>query len=470
MTATASGKRRDAVVVGAGIAGLTAACYLALGGRRVVLLEAGDRTGGLCRGVSAEGRTWDLSLYGLRGAEEGGAFAGILEELGIREALPMRHAPRACVIRVGEDEFPFGTGTDEMLEAADRIAHGGADRLAPLLRRIRTFDPVRGYGSLARATFAEAAAGLGGRLLAAFGAPLLVGLGVPPERASAYFAFLKYRLLLTGGIFRPEGGADALVRALEGRFLSAGGTLHLGTRVEAVSPGAGSSWTVSAGGRTWRGEELVLAMDATTALSWLAPVLPPGADARGRGLLPALSATVLLCAVPGSLLGRLGLGRAPQAILVGAEDLSGHYRRVRAGGDVSGGDVVGLASPAAWGDPIPEGEQPLAVFFLSPPHVPGGNDGACIPADRLRAALGGASPVRLVETWTPRDFAGRTGNRGGAFCGWEMGPERYGRARIPRKLPLPGVRFAGHWTDPGPSVLNAALSGRAAARGTLEEG
>ena len=44
-----------------------------------------------------------------------------------------------------------------------------------------------------------------------------------------------------------------------------------------------------------------------------------------------------------------------------------------------------------------------------------------------------------------------------------MGPERYGPGRVPAKLPIPGVYLAGHWTDPGPSLLNAALSGRAAA-------
>ncbi len=59
-------------------------------------------------------------------------------------------------------------------------------------------------------------------------------------------------------------------------------------------------------------------------------------------------------------------------------------------------------------------------------------------------------------------------NRDGAFCGWEMGPERYHRARLPQKL-LPGFYLAGHWVDPGPSLLNAALSGRRAALTILRD-
>ena len=50
----------DVVVVGGGIAGLTAAWELARAGRRVEVLEAGDRTGGLLRAAEVAGATLDV--------------------------------------------------------------------------------------------------------------------------------------------------------------------------------------------------------------------------------------------------------------------------------------------------------------------------------------------------------------------------------------------------------------------------
>lgn len=461
----------DAVVVGAGIAGLTAACYLARGRRRVALIEASSRTGGLCRGVRAEGMTWELSLYGLRGATADGPLTEILGELGILETLSLKHSPRSCVVRIEGEEFPIGVDREEMLSAAERIARGGASKLRPLLERIDGFRPVRDYAAMSRACFSEVASGLGQPLLAAISAPLLVGLGLPPERASAWFAFLKYRLLLSGGVAMPEGGADALVRSLEERFLSDGGTLVRDACVDSVEIGPESRKTVSSGSRSWTGETLVLAVDASRSLSWLSNRLPPGYRGKTGKLEPAPSATVLLCAAPGSMLEAAGLGRAPQSIFLGTRNLLEYCERLRSGAASLPETVAGLAAPAFSAGGGTEVEQPFTAFLLTPPRDAAGTAPSVAPLDRLRSALGEPDlPIRLVETWTPREFEARTGNRDGSFCGWEMGPERYGRGRIPQKLPLPGIWLAGHWTDPGPSVLNAALSGRAAARGILGGG
>ncbi|HWR98355.1 MAG TPA: FAD-dependent oxidoreductase [Candidatus Methanoperedens sp.] len=471
MTGGGGARRFDAVVVGAGVAGLTAACFLARARRSVALLEAAAAVGGLCRTVRAGGFSWDLSLYSLRGCGPGGPFAVLLEELGIAQQLPLLHAPTSYLVRVDGNEFPITTARDEMLDAADRLASGGADRLGRFLERIFAFDPVRDYGALSRLTFAETAtaAGIGGRLLTALAAPLMISLGLPPERASAYFAFLKYRLILAGGASRPEGGAAALVRALGSSFASAGGALFPGARVEAVAVAADGSWRVTTAGATFVGNAVVLAVDATTALGWLAPALPERLLAKPARLTPALSASLLFCSAPGAALHGAGLARAPQVITVRDPDLAAVYRRLREGDAGAADGIVGVTSPAAWRlPPAPDQALPLSAFFLAPCRAGVVDAGAGELLDRLRRALPGL-PGGLVAhvSWGPNELAARTGNRGGSFCGWEMGPERYGGARIPARLPLPGVHLAGHWTDPGPSVLNAMLSGRNAARAIL---
>ena len=76
-------RRADAVVVGAGLAGLTAARELRRAGKSVLVLEANNRVGG---------RVWNHPLGGGEGTERGGAYVGptqnhilgLAKELGIR--------------------------------------------------------------------------------------------------------------------------------------------------------------------------------------------------------------------------------------------------------------------------------------------------------------------------------------------------------------------------------------------------
>lgn len=467
MSGGAAPRRYDAVVVGAGVAGLTAACFLARAGRSVALVEADAGSGGLCRTVRAGGLAWDSSLYSLRGCGPGGPFTALLEELGIAQRLVLRHTQTSYLVKLGAAELPITTARDTMLDAADRLEPGGADKLGPFLERIQAFSPVRDYGELGRRSFAEAAAasGIGKSLLAALAAPLMISLGLPPQRVSAYFAFLKYRLILAGGASYPEGGAESLVRALEELFVASGGSLFPGVRVDAVALESDGAKRVVSKTRSFSAAALVLAVDATTALMWLAPALPERFVSRPGLLTPALSAELLFCSAPGAALCAIGLERAPQVIEVREPDLLRLYESLRKGSEAAGEGIVGLTSPAAWRLPVPHNEmQPLSVFFLAPLRQGGGDPGAAELLDRLRRAVPGLpAETAACAAWGPRELALRTGNRDGSFCGWEMGPERYGPGRIPAKLPIPGVHLAGHWTDPGPSLLNAALSGRAAA-------
>ena len=85
-------KRADAVVVGAGIGGLTAARALAAQGRRVVVLEAGGVAGGPLR----EGRFGQIDVGFDIGVESfaarGVAVSELVAELGL-QAVPPAHAP-----------------------------------------------------------------------------------------------------------------------------------------------------------------------------------------------------------------------------------------------------------------------------------------------------------------------------------------------------------------------------------------
>src|SRR5262245_45250607 len=70
----------DVVVVGAGLAGLAAAAFLARGGRRVTVFDKAGTVGGRARTRSQDGYHMNLGAHALYAA---GEAAEVLRELGV---------------------------------------------------------------------------------------------------------------------------------------------------------------------------------------------------------------------------------------------------------------------------------------------------------------------------------------------------------------------------------------------------
>ncbi len=70
----------EAIVVGGGVAGLTAACYLGRAGKRTLLLEQADHLGGLVVSFERDGYVFD---GGIRAFENSGIVKPMLRQLGI---------------------------------------------------------------------------------------------------------------------------------------------------------------------------------------------------------------------------------------------------------------------------------------------------------------------------------------------------------------------------------------------------
>lgn len=80
---------KSIVIIGAGIAGLSAGCYGQMNGYRTQIFELHDKPGGLCTAWKRKGYTFDGCIHWLVGSGPGQSFHRIWEELGAAQGRHM---------------------------------------------------------------------------------------------------------------------------------------------------------------------------------------------------------------------------------------------------------------------------------------------------------------------------------------------------------------------------------------------
>jgi phytoene dehydrogenase-like protein len=75
---------KSIIVIGAGIAGLSAGCYAQMNDYRTRIFEMHDKPGGLCTSWKRQGYTFDGCIHRLLGSAPGQPFHRMWKELGGR--------------------------------------------------------------------------------------------------------------------------------------------------------------------------------------------------------------------------------------------------------------------------------------------------------------------------------------------------------------------------------------------------
>ncbi len=474
-TAPVSPEGGDAVVVGSGPNGLSAAIVLAHAGYRVTVIEAGDGIGGGARSaeLTLPGFSHDICSAFHPFALSSPFFASLpLEEHGlewIQPDLPMAHPlddGTAVALERSVDATARALGVDEdayrrmFAPLVERWEDLAAGVLGPLLRPPRHpflmarfgLMALRSATGLGRARFADeraralfagiaahAIAPLEGHLTAAFG--LILG-------AAGHAV----------GWPVPRGGSQAIADALASYLRSLGGTVKLNWRVETLDELPDAELVLF---DTSPGQLLRICGDRLPAryqrrLTRFAH--GPGAFKIDYALSEAVPWTAEACARAGTvhLGGTLDEIAAAEAAVGRGEHAERPYMLV---GQQSRFD----ASRA------PDGQHTLWAYC----HVPAGSSvdmTELMEAQLERYAPGFRDLVLARHVMTPADLETYNENyvRGDIAGGSSEGLQMLFRPTFsvnPYATPLPGVFLASASTPPGPGVHG--MCGYYAARAAL---
>lgn len=488
---------RRAVVVGAGLGGLSAAVHLRLAGWQVTVVDALDAPGGKVRQLRDAGFTFDMGptilampqalddLFAAAGRDRRDALellpldpfyrahfpdGTVFEMSSSREAVleqVRRMSPRDERAWIDWLERSGRIYRDVERHFLDRLFHSWRDLADPrLLLAGMRMDALVSLSTRARRQFRDDRL----RQLASYQA---IYVGASPDEVPATYALIAH-LEATHGVWFPRGGMWAIADAIAGLCADLGVELRFRAPVARIVVEGGRARGVElAGGGRLAADAVVSNADLHRTYGELLPGVPRRdmSDARLARLEPSSSAFIL----------HLGVDRRwpglPHHTIVFGPDFARDLREIFVERRPLTEPSFYVCAPSET-DPAlaPAGATSLYLLAPQPALAPGVDWDARAQAegDRLveraeqRCLPGLRDAIIVRHAFTPADFARDYGCHAGSIFGLSARFDQTAfRRPAPRSRDVPGLWLVGGSTQPGGGVPMVLIGGRLVARDVL---
>ncbi len=484
MISSKSSERFDAVVIGAGIAGLTAAAALEARGVRTCVVERHNVPGGCASFFQRDGYRFDVGATLVGGFGTRGVHRLLNERLGLEvssvaiEPSMVVHMPDLTIVRYGDDRWlqerkrAFGPGAETFWRAQEYIAD--------LTWDFSTRFPAVPVDRASLIAFARAVRPRHIALLGAVGKN--VASIMPADASTRLRAFVDAQLLITAqtdahgadlaygstaldlareGTFHLEDGVSTIAVALARAVRRSGGSILYKQTVRAIETARGRiAGVLLADGRRIACDRIVSALPVHDTAALCAP-LAAAFRTRLAALPERWGAFMLYVALPPNLVPddfpshhqlvadcAAPLGEGNTTFL----SFSGVDERRRAPAGARAVTISTHTDVARWERAYKDGsDERLRTAYTS-----------VLLASLDRVLPGAARRALFVEPATPHTFARYTSRRRGLVGGLPQTPALH--RVFTQRTPIHGLYLCGDTTFPGQSTVGATLGGLNAAR------
>lgn len=493
----------DAIVIGAGLGGLSCAAGFARKGFRALVLEQHDKPGGYATAFRRPGGfLFDVSLHSTSVGERNGIrnLIGGFPEITEVEFVPHPNLYRAVFpshdVRVPQRDIPGYIATLARLFPEEKAGIAALiEDMAGFATDIGKLRAAQGKVEMSRFPqdfphLARHAGRTWGQMvderirdpkLKAIVSALWVYYGLPPSRLAGYYYALPTIGYLSAGGYYPKGRSQTFSDALVTLIKARGGNVLLRTRGRKILTRDGSAYGVE----TEAGQEYRSRVVVSNASAWntfhdlLADdVALKEYKARLAGFSPSLSCFQVFLGLNKNLVRERGI-QDTEIFLEAGYDPDASYEAARRA------DVENCGVGVTLYDNLYEGYSPRGKNTINLLALQGFDHWEKFAGDyqkgrkaayraekekmaevlirRVEAKLlpGLSKSIQVKEIGTPLTNLRYTGNYRGAIYGWDQTLENSGPKRVGHSTPVRNLYLAGAWSSPGHgygAVLSSGLS------------
>lgn len=481
---------KKVIIVGAGIAGLSAGNYAQRNGFSSEIFEMHDIPGGLCTAWERKGYKWDISMHMLTGSVSG-PFHQMWRELGIIQQVSFTFHQEIARIEGKEHQLLLSTDREQLeqdlinispedeklIRAFTRLLFGRdlmkaaslkpaslknlSDRLKPLPHILPLLPVFRKYGNQTIQEFASKFKHpfLREAIRFVIDAPGWPMTGFP---MTALAGFMHASVSQAGA---PVGGSQHVINLMADSYLKSGGQIHFGERVtDLIRHNDRVHGIRLENGEEIMADEIIWAADGHTLLFEILQQKYISQEIKDRynNWLPVKPLLHVMFGV------KRDFSHEPHRIILQTETPV----------QVANKTHEWLAVLHHCFDPTmaPEGKTALEVWFDTDydywAHLRNDRDQYRQEKKRIAGETlnilekrwpGLSQDIEVTDVATPSTYVRYTGNWQASPDGWYITPDNMMAMEPLREVPrLSGIQMIGQWTAPFTGTVIAALTGRQA--------